>query len=164
MPELEAHAGSVDVVTDSPARTRQLGEHIGRLIQPGDLICLSGELGAGKTTLATGIGHGWGAVEVVTSPTFVFVNEYTRPDGNCLYHVDAYRLKDAADAESIALTDLLSDTNGAVLIEWPERVKAYLPETRLWIELMWESDQVRRIRAYGTGARYDVFVEAVSQA
>jgi len=164
VPEIEADTGSVEVVTDSPERTQQLGENIGRLIQPGDVICLSGELGAGKTTLAKGIGHGWGAVEVVTSPTFVFVNEYTRADGGRLYHADVYRLKDAADAESIALADILSDMTSTVLIEWPERVKTYLPEARLWVELMWESEGVRRIRGQGVGARYDSFLEAVSKA
>src|SRR5574341_1363012 len=107
VPEDGAHI--LGFVSESPEQTQQFGERLGCLIQPGDVICLSGELGAGKTTLAVGIGRGWGAREVAHSPTFVFVNEYSRDDGVRLYHVDAYRLRDAVDAESIAISDLLSD-------------------------------------------------------
>jgi tRNA threonylcarbamoyladenosine biosynthesis protein TsaE len=154
VPHLEAHTRSVDFVTDGPEHTQQFGVRLGALIRPGDVICLSGELGAGKTTLAAGIGHGWGAREVVNSPTFVFVNEYSRADDGRLYHVDAYRLRDAADAESIALTDILSDTNSAIMIEWPERVMACVPPERLWIDLQWEGERTRRVRVEGRGARY----------
>lgn len=155
MPDFEAHG--VLRVTDSPEQTQQLGEILGRLIRPGDLICLSGELGAGKTTLAQGIGHGWGALEVVNSPTFVFVNQYSRLDGQRLYHLDAYRLKDASEAEGIGLEDLLTDKNSAVLLEWPERVAEALPVERLWIELSWVADHQRQIRLIGNGRRYEDF-------
>lgn len=157
VPQFEAHV--FVFVTDSPDRTRQFGFRLGELIYPGDVICISGELGAGKTTLAAGIGHGWGAREVVNSPTFVFVNEYTRADGSRLYHVDAYRLRDAADAESIALPDLLSQADSAAMIEWPERVTACLPPDRLWIDLWWEDETRRRARVQGRGARYEEMVE-----
>ena len=141
-------------ITHSPAQTRELGRRLGALIQPGDVICLAGELGAGKTTLAVGIGAGWGASEVVNSPTFVFVNEYSRPGGDRLFHVDAYRLRHAAEAETIALPDLLNDSRAALLIEWPERVLALLPVERLWIELRWLSEEARRIRLATIGERY----------
>lgn len=122
-----------------------------------------GELGAGKTTLAAGIGHGWGALEVVNSPTFVFVNEYSNSGGGRLYHVDAYRLSGAADAESIALPDMLNDTDSAILIEWPERVPAYLPPERLWIELRWIDDQTRQLRIEATGERYRQLIKVMSE-
>lgn len=151
------------ISTHSPAQTRQIGIQLGKLIQPGDVICLKGELGAGKTTLAAGIGHGWGALEVVNSPTFVFVNEYSNAGGGRLYHVDAYRLRDAADAESIALPDMLNDTNGAMLVEWPERVLALLPPERLWIELRWIDDETRRLQVEATGERYRQLIKAISE-
>lgn len=128
------------------------------------MICLSGELGAGKTTLASGIGEGWGAREVVNSPTFVFVNEYSNAGGGKLYHVDAYRLRDAADAESIALPELLSEVSegkGAMLIEWPERVADQLPPERLWIDLVWVEESARRIKVTANGARYEALLEQI---
>jgi tRNA threonylcarbamoyladenosine biosynthesis protein TsaE len=151
------------ISTHSPAQTRQTGIQLGKLIQPGDVICLSGELGAGKTTLAAGIGHGWGALEVVNSPTFVFVNEYSNARGGRLYHVDAYRLRDAADAESIALPDMLNDTNGAILVEWPERVLAHLPPERLWIELHWIDDQTRQLQIEAAGERHRQLIKMMSE-
>jgi tRNA threonylcarbamoyladenosine biosynthesis protein TsaE len=151
------------MVTYSPAQTRDFGRRLGRVIGPGDVICLTGELGAGKTTLAAGIGAGWGALEVVTSPTFVFVNEYSRPGGDRLYHVDAYRLRNAADAETVALPDLLNDTRAALLIEWPERVLPLLPPERLWIELRlaWSSETVRKVRVEAAGERYERILTAI---
>lgn len=157
MPDFEAHG--VLRVTDSPEQTQQLGETLGRLIRPGDVICLAGELGTGKTTLAKGIGLGWGALEVVNSPTFVFVNQYSRLDGQRLYHVDAYRLKAASDAESIALDDLLADKNGALLLEWPERVVKALPSERLWIELSWVADHQRQLHFTGNGQRFSELLQ-----
>ncbi len=151
------------ISTHGPAQTRQIGIQLGKLIQPGDVICLKGELGAGKTTLAAGIGHGWGALEVVNSPTFVFVNEYSNAGGGRLYHVDAYRLRDAADAESIALPDMLNDTSGAMLVEWPERVLALLPPERLWIELRWIDDETRRLQVEATSERYRQLIKAISE-
>ena len=118
------------------------------------MICLLGDLGAGKTTLAQGIGVGWGAQEAVNSPTFVLVNEYSRADGMRLYHVDAYRLQDVSEAESIALDDLLSDSNSAMLIEWAERVEPILPVERLWISLSWIDDQTRQVKMEASGERY----------
>lgn len=153
MPEDGAHSPSF--VSASPEQTQQFGERLGRLIRPGDVICLSGELGAGKTSLAIGIGRGWGARERVTSPTFILVNEYSRDDGGRLYHVDAYRLRDAADSDSIALSDLLGDRDSALMVEWPERVTEALPRERLWIRLEWRSHSERRVAVAGHGSRYE---------
>ena len=133
------------------------------MIQPGDVICVMGELGVGKTTLAVGIGRGWGALEVVNSPTFVFVNEYSNSRGGRLYHVDAYRLSGASDAESIALPDMLNDTDSAILIEWPERVLAHLPPERLWVELRWIGDETRQLRIEATGERYRQLIKLMSE-
>lgn len=123
-------------------------------MQTGDLVCLSGELGAGKTTLTVGIAQGWGAQEIVTSPTFVLVNEYTNLRGCRLYHLDAYRLKDAADAHSIALDDLLADEQAVVLIEWAERLQPALPTEGLWITLSVLAEEQRHLRLEARGARY----------
>ncbi len=131
---------------------------LGQLIEPGDLICLNGEMGAGKTTLTSGIGRGWGAIETVTSPTYVLVNEYHNPNGNELHHIDCYRLADTLDIESTGLEERL-ENNVALIIEWPEFVLPYLPEERLFIDLIYEDDEIRRIRMRAVGSRYEALLE-----
>ena len=84
---------TIDFVSSSVEQTTRLGVRLGELLQIHDLVCLSGDLGAGKTALARGIGRGWGSGLRVTSPTFTLVNEYPRlADGRVLYHIDCYRL------------------------------------------------------------------------
>jgi tRNA threonylcarbamoyladenosine biosynthesis protein TsaE len=126
---------------------------LGELLQVHDLVCLSGELGAGKTALARGIGRGWGTGLRVTSPTFTLVNEYPRlADGRILYHVDCYRLEETADQISAGLEDVL-DGSGAVMIEWPERIETILPEDRLWVGLSYVSETRRKLHMTATGDR-----------
>src|SRR5579859_2076084 len=123
------------ILSSTPQKTQQLGVALGALLQGGDVICLSGDLGAGKTALTAGIGVGWGAREGVNSPTFVFVHEHHRARDNLrLFHVDCYRLASEADALSIGLEDML-DSSDVTVIEWPERILPFLPDERLWVTL-----------------------------
>ncbi len=91
MPVLDEH--SLDFFSRSPEQTRRLGARLGAVLRPGDVICLQGDLGAGKTTFVQGVAQGWGSLDSVSSPTFVIVNEYRRADGDLLFHMDAYRLE-----------------------------------------------------------------------
>jgi tRNA threonylcarbamoyladenosine biosynthesis protein TsaE len=100
-------------------------------------------LGAGKTTFVQGLVQGWGSTDLVTSPTFVLINQYLRPDGAEIHHLDAYRLKDEQEAEVLDLDGLIDQ--GILLIEWPERIQKILPAERLWIELYWTADEQRRM-------------------
>jgi tRNA threonylcarbamoyladenosine biosynthesis protein TsaE len=144
---------TIDFVSSSVEQTTRLGVRLGELLQAVDLVCLSGELGAGKTALARGIGRGWGSGLRVTSPTFTLVNEYPRlADGRILYHIDCYRLEETADQLSAGLDDVL-DGVGAVMIEWPERIMAMLPEDRLWIALSYVSETRRKLRISAAGKR-----------
>src|SRR5687767_4578803 len=99
---------ALTLTSDSPADTERLGERLGALLDAGDLLCLSGTLGAGKTRLVRGLARGWGAQEHATSPTFTLVNEYTRPndEGLRFYHVDCYRMESIVDAISTGIEDL----------------------------------------------------------
>src|SRR5512137_1297190 len=117
MPILDAHA--FEFFSRSPEQTRRLGMRLGALLQAGDLVCLQGELGAGKTTLVQGIAQGWGALDDVSSPTFVLVNAYRRPNLGQLFHFDAYRVESPGEAEELDLDSLLSQ--GPLVVEWPER-------------------------------------------
>jgi tRNA threonylcarbamoyladenosine biosynthesis protein TsaE len=144
---------TLDFVSNSLEQTVRLGVRLGELLEPGDLVCLSGELGAGKTVLARGIGRGWGASQRVTSPTFTLVNQYPRlRDGCLLYHVDGYRLESAGDIATVGIEDLL-DGSGAMMIEWPERLETLLPPDRLWIEMSYVNETRRSLRFSAEGKR-----------
>jgi tRNA threonylcarbamoyladenosine biosynthesis protein TsaE len=144
---------TVEFFSRSPEQTRRLGFRLGSLMRSGDLICLSGDLGAGKTTLVQGIAQGWGSLDSVSSPTFVLVNEYRRPDGHCLFHLDAYRLASAWEAEDLDLDRMLE--NGPLMVEWPERIKSVLPPAYLWIALRWIADEHRGMTFNSLGERYN---------
>jgi tRNA threonylcarbamoyladenosine biosynthesis protein TsaE len=144
---------SFDFTSSSVEQTERLGMRIGELLQARDVVCLSGELGAGKTVLARGIGRGWGTAARVTSPTYVLVNEYPRlRDGTILYHVDCYRLESSFDLVTAGL-EYIIEQPGAMVIEWAERMAALLPEDRLWITLSYESPTKRRLRFAADGDR-----------
>lgn len=146
--------GEFDMMSLSPEQTLRLGIRLGKLLKAGMLVCLAGDMGAGKTVLTSGIGQGWGSVHRVTSPTFTLVHEHRREaDKQRLYHLDCYRLKDSSDLESIGFDEIL-DSNGVVIIEWPERIMDALPAERLWIEMKVVDDTRRNITIEGDGAVY----------
>ncbi len=122
-----------EITSDGPRGTHDLGAAIGRLAEPGDLIALQGELGAGKTVVAQGIALGIGVQEPVTSPSYVVVTVY-RTGRVRLQHVDLYRLADDHDLNSIDWEGLL-DEPAVTVVEWPERAGARMPVDRLHISL-----------------------------
>jgi tRNA threonylcarbamoyladenosine biosynthesis protein TsaE len=151
-----------EFISRGPDQTRQFGMSLGRLLRDGDLICLQGDLGAGKTTLVQGVARGWGSPDAVSSPTFVLVNLYRRPDGGQLYHLDTYRLDSASEAEQLDLDEMLSQ--GALLIEWPERAGAALPPEHLWVHLAHAGETERTMRFAASGARYESLLAELSHA
>ncbi len=126
---------------------------LGAVLEPGDLVCLQGELGAGKTTLVQGMAQGWGSLDAVSSPTFVLVNEYRRSNGSRLFHMDAYRLESGAEAAELDVDWMLSE--GALVVEWAERVQSILPEHYLHISLEPVAEEQRQMRFKAHGPRYD---------
>ena len=151
MPILDARA--LEFFSRSPEQTRRLGMRLGSMLCTGDVICLSGELGAGKTTFVQGLAQGWGSLDGVTSPTFVLVNFYRKPDGEGLYHLDAYRLQNAAEAEDLDITMMLE--NGPLVIEWPDRIEGVIPKERLTIKMSWVADEQRALVFLPEGSRYE---------
>src|SRR5512143_665387 len=117
------------VITSSPEQTWEIGRLLGIQLGAGDTVCLYGDLGAGKTNFAYGIARGLDVQEqYITSPTFVFVNEY---EGRIpFYHIDLYRLKEDSELESIGFEEYV-DSDGATVIEWAERAEDALPDERL---------------------------------
>ncbi len=161
MPILDGQ--SLEFLSHSPEQTRRLGVRLGELLKPGDVVCLAGDLGSGKTTLAQGIARGWGALDPVTSPTFVLVNEYRRADGAVLYHLDAFRLSGSDEAEATGLREQFED-RGPVVVEWPERIEGVLPAERIWIHLSWVEEFRRRLHMQASGPRYESLLRSFRQA
>lgn len=152
----------VEFTSRSVEDTTRLGIRLGEVLRAGDIICLSGDLGAGKTTLTKGIGQGWGAEENVTSPTFVLIHEHHRPqDEQILYHIDCYRLSGSGDAWGIGLEELMQGS-GPVILEWPENIEDALPAERLWVALTLVDDNERHIMMEANGARYVELVGLLS--
>ncbi|HZK55071.1 MAG TPA: tRNA (adenosine(37)-N6)-threonylcarbamoyltransferase complex ATPase subunit type 1 TsaE [Desulfosporosinus sp.] len=135
------------VVSATAEQTREWGKQLGRCLRGGDVVALFGELGAGKTAFAQGVGEAFGVKGPMTSPTFTLIHEYMgRMKGTevRLVHMDLYRLQHREEAEVIGVEDaFLEDT--VCLIEWPEIIEDYLPEDRLSVEIVGSGEQPREI-------------------
>lgn len=117
---------------DSAEETVALGERLGALLHPGDIIALEGNLAAGKTTLTKGIARALGVEETITSPTFCLVSEYA---GKLpLYHFDVYRLQGADDFFDVGADEMLYG-NGVCVIEWSEKIMEALPKRTIRIKI-----------------------------
>ena len=160
MQNLEVPA--VDFLSQSPEQTRRLGQRLGAALQAGDVICLQGDLGAGKTTFVQGVAQGWGSRDSVSSPTFIIVNVYRNGDEKQLFHLDAYRLDSVWEAEELDLQSM--QAQGSLLIEWPERMERLIPRERLWIKLEHVDQEVRRMTMSSHGKRYDDLLEILRRA
>ena len=125
----------IEIETDTADRTREVGRALASMLQPRDTVVLTGDLGAGKTTLVQGIGRGLGVEDHVASPTFTLVREYTgRLD---IAHVDVYRLDRVQDVLDLAL-DELGGPERVLLVEWGDAVSDLLHEDRLLVEITTE--------------------------
>ncbi len=132
------------------------GEKLGKALESHSVITLTGELGAGKTTLTKGIGRGLGIKKIINSPTFTIVKIYE--GDKTLYHFDAYRLEDSDD--DLGFEEMIDD-DGICVIEWPMYIEDLLPEERLEIEIRKNEDQSRCIIFHPVGERYVKLVEEV---
>jgi len=155
MPILNPH--SLEIISRSADQTRRVGMRLGSMLQRGDLVGLIGDLGAGKTTLVQGIAAGWGSLDPVSSPTFVLVNVYRRPDGVRLFHLDAYRLNGAEEAADLDIEAMLEQ--GPLLVEWAERVQAALPAEGLWARLTYVDDIQRDMVFSAHGPYYEMLLD-----
>ena len=116
------------ITTGSAEETVGLGSQLGARLSSGDIIALYGELGTGKTQVVKGICSALGVKEVVNSPTFIIVNEYTSDKIPFIFHFDLYRMRTTQEVIDIGFEDYL-ERNGLILIEWPELIREILPQT-----------------------------------
>jgi tRNA threonylcarbamoyladenosine biosynthesis protein TsaE len=146
------------IVCPDPASTTRLGTALAAAAAAGDLVCLWGELGAGKTHLAKAFGAGLGVAETIVSPSFVLMAEYR---GRLpLFHIDLYRLADAAEAFVGGLIDDRQAT-GVTLVEWPERMGDTLPVGRLDVRIEGSGDEPRIITLAAGTDGYRRYLDAV---
>jgi tRNA threonylcarbamoyladenosine biosynthesis protein TsaE len=142
-------AGPLEIVTRSPEETRKAAGGLAELLLPGDVVSLTGDLGAGKTAFVQGAARALGVSDTVISPTFVLVREYR---GELpIYHLDVYRLSRLQEVLDLGFEDLL-DPAGVVFIEWGDAIDALLPESHLRVELrVQDEDDERLLKISGRG-------------
>ncbi|MCL0062875.1 tRNA (adenosine(37)-N6)-threonylcarbamoyltransferase complex ATPase subunit type 1 TsaE [Peptococcaceae bacterium] len=143
----------------SAKRTQSIGKLLGEKLKPKDIICLYGDLGAGKTCLSKGIAAGLGASENITSPTFTIIKEYK--GRYPVYHIDVYRLSSSADMLDLGYEEYF-DGDGVVIIEWADIIEDILPEERLDIQLS-KKDKVHIIKFIPRGNRYVIIAEEMKK-
>ena len=152
---------SLELVSTSPEATRAFAARLAAVAAPTDVLCLWGDLGAGKTVFAKGFGAGLGVTDTILSPSFVLMGEYA---GRLpLFHIDLYRLGTATEAVDGGLLDDRQAT-GVVLIEWPDRLGAALPPDRFDVRIDGGAEEPRRLRVTAHGASHERYAVASLEA
>jgi tRNA threonylcarbamoyladenosine biosynthesis protein TsaE len=136
----------IELVTESPDETFDIGRRIAALLLPGSIIALNGVLGSGKTYLTKGIAFGLGINENITSPTYTIINEYEAPCA--FYHIDAYRLNGDKDFEDIGGNEII-ESGCICVIEWSDKIQKSIPEEKIAIHLEITGHSSRLIRIEG---------------
>ncbi|MBV9617236.1 MAG: tRNA (adenosine(37)-N6)-threonylcarbamoyltransferase complex ATPase subunit type 1 TsaE [Ktedonobacteraceae bacterium] len=158
---------TLDIVSHSSAQTQRLGMRLGDLLRGGELLLLEGQLGSGKTTFTQGLAMGMGISELVSSPTFTLLKEYSgqrspsnAPAGSAsqrgpaLYHFDLYRLDDPEEILDLGFEDYFYDGSGVCVVEWADKAAALWSDGHLCIRLKLMSETKRSLLLIATGARY----------
>ena len=144
------------IILKSLKETSDFGISLGKALKPGDIVCLNGELGAGKTTLTKSIGIGLDVDDYITSPTFALINEY---DGKFpLYHIDTYRLENIEEIDDLGFDDYIYG-RGVSIIEWADRIEKFLPKEKIVIDIEkvgYEEERILNISGFGN--RYEEII------
>ena len=127
-------------ITQNSKETQKLGEILAREIKGGQIICLTGDLGAGKTTFTQGFLKGLKVKGPYTSPTFLIIKKY----GQYIYHIDAYRVK-AKDILNLGWEEMLQNKKNIIIIEWADRIKKIIPPNAVWIKFKWLDENKREM-------------------
>jgi len=136
-----------EYISNNYEDTFAIGKKLASDLKGGDVLALSGDLGAGKTAFVQGLASGLGVKELVNSPTYTIMKLYEANKSRIkqLCHVDAYRLNDAHELSDIGLSDYFNQSDTIVAIEWPEKIKAFLPKNCFTIKIERISDSGRKI-------------------
>ena len=149
----------VKIYLDGEEQTKEIGYRLGKLLTPGSVICLIGDLGAGKTTMTQSLAKAIGVDDYITSPTFTIVNEY---EGNMpLYHFDVYRIGSSDEMYDIGYDEYIN-SDGLCIIEWANLIEDILPNEYLDIELIYK-DMGREMILKPVGEKYKKIVEELTK-
>ena len=148
------------IILDSLEKTKSFGFLLGKLLKGKMVVCLNGDLGAGKTTITKSIARGMGIKAIVTSPTFTIVNEYTGSPS--LYHIDTYRLTEGIDTDYLGFDEYFY-SDGVTIIEWADKIKNSLPEEYLNINIK-VYDKNREINISHIGKKYEEIEEKLYES
>lgn len=149
--------------TNSADETYVFGQQLARLMVIGDVICLTGDLGAGKTVFVQGIADGLGVSEPVTSPTFNILNVYEAKFP--VYHFDLYRLEHPGELDNIGFYEYASGDDGLAIIEWPDKFPEELPDEYLWIDIKKGNSADERLLYFKPrGVRYEQFCKELKDS
>lgn len=141
--------------------TKSFGVKLGKLLKSGDIVCLNGDLGAGKTTLSKSIGLGLGVNDYITSPTFNLINEYK--GRLTMYHFDVYRLDNVEDLYDLGFDEYFYG-DGVCVIEWAEKIIGVIPKERIVLDIENGKDiDERNISVHGYGPSYHEIVKELNK-
>lgn len=149
------------IILNGLKETDEFGIRLGKLLRPGDVVCLNGELGAGKTTLTKSIGLGLGVEDYITSPTFSLINEY---EGRYpVYHFDVYRLENVDELYDLGFDEYFYG-KGVSIIEWADKIEKFLPEERIVLDIE-NRDNIdeRKVKITIKGSRYNEILEELNK-
>lgn len=150
-----------EIVSATEVSTRRIGELLGSVLEAGDVISLSGDLGAGKTCLVKGVAVGLGVAETITSPTFnLMLEHHGRLE---LYHFDLYRLQRVEELDDIDFYGT-TEAGGASFIEWGERFPEALPDDHLSVEVLLGDDDARLLVVRASGPRAETLAQTWARA
>lgn len=149
-------------VTQNSKETQNLGRDFEKSLRVGDIVCLYGDLGSGKTTFVQGLAKGLGVKQRIISPTFIIVRCYELQTQNSkpksqnynsklkslerFYHIDLYRIESEKDLEGLGIEEIINDKNNIIVIEWAEKMENLLPKKRIDIEFFYEKENIRKIK------------------
>ena len=138
-------------ITTNARQTKELGEMLAQEIKGGEIICLEGELGSGKTIFTQGFLKGLGIEGPYTSPTFVVMKQYTRKlsgknnrEKQSIYHIDAYRV-DSKNVLKLGWEEITADKNNVIIIEWANKIRKIIPKNSLWVKFKWKNENKREV-------------------
>jgi len=132
-------------ISDSEMQTETIAAGLAARLPRGSVVCLNGDLGAGKTVFSRGFARGLGITEPISSPTYTIVQEYKLLDRGFLYHLDLYRIGNSVSALAFGVDEFLNDNNSIALVEWPERIADIVPPGATVINIRHLSDNRREI-------------------